>query len=77
MFEPVRKTQEATYFRLIKGKDGKMLYEACSPAYAGPKEETTLEKLAKEGKASLVGRRERYLVFCVLLIPLLLVAVFS
>jgi hypothetical protein len=54
LFEPVRKTQEARYFRIIRGKDGKELYEACSPAYPGPKIETTLEDLAKNGKASQV-----------------------
>jgi hypothetical protein len=57
LFEPVRKTQEARYFRIIRGKDGKELYEACSPAYPGPKIETTLEDLAKNGKASQVRGR--------------------
>ena len=35
LFEPVRKTQEARYFRILRGKDGKELYEACSPACSG------------------------------------------
>ncbi|KAK9806723.1 hypothetical protein WJX72_000607 [[Myrmecia] bisecta] len=53
LMEPVRKTQEATHFRSVKGPDGKEALEPCSPGdrNAFP---ATLAGLAGQGKASLV-----------------------
>mmetsp|Transcript_34224 Transcript_34224/g.87533 ORF Transcript_34224/g.87533 Transcript_34224/m.87533 type:complete len:437 (-) Transcript_34224:186-1496(-) len=52
LFEPVRKTQDATHFKWV-AVDGKQMIEACSPgdpdAFAA-----TLQSLAAEGKADQV-----------------------
>eukprot|EP00240_Pyramimonas_obovata_P001567 CAMPEP_0118922068 /NCGR_PEP_ID=MMETSP1169-20130426/1128_1 /TAXON_ID=36882 /ORGANISM="Pyramimonas obovata, Strain CCMP722" /LENGTH=436 /DNA_ID=CAMNT_0006862887 /DNA_START=116 /DNA_END=1426 /DNA_ORIENTATION=+ len=53
LFEPVRKTQEATHFKVVKGVDGKDTIEPCSPgdpeAFAA-----TLEDLDAKGLATKV-----------------------
>lgn len=48
--------QEATHFKRVRGADGRVLYEPCSPGDVAA-EEYTLTKLAEEGKAELVGCR--------------------
>mmetsp|Transcript_31210 Transcript_31210/g.88469 ORF Transcript_31210/g.88469 Transcript_31210/m.88469 type:complete len:437 (-) Transcript_31210:198-1508(-) len=52
LFEPVRKTQDATHFKSVN-IDGKQLLEACSPGDPDA-EPATLQSLAAEGKAHLV-----------------------
>lgn len=53
LMQPVRKTQEATHFKKVKGDNGQPLYEPCSPGdpHAEP---YTLLQLDQEGKAGLV-----------------------
>lgn len=48
LFEPIRKTQDATYFRKVTNEKGEEVYEPCSP---GSPEgfPATLESLASEG----------------------------
>eukprot|EP00244_Chara_vulgaris_P002694 TRINITY_DN1480_c0_g1_i1.p1 TRINITY_DN1480_c0_g1~~TRINITY_DN1480_c0_g1_i1.p1 ORF type:complete len:442 (+),score=113.08 TRINITY_DN1480_c0_g1_i1:319-1644(+) len=54
LFEPVRKTQEATHFRLVQDKDGKRKYMACSPGDARKALESTMDDLYKQGKGDLI-----------------------
>ncbi|GBG84634.1 hypothetical protein CBR_g38916 [Chara braunii] len=54
LFEPVRKTQEATHFRMVADKDGKRKYMACSPGDARKAIESTMEDLYKQGKGDLI-----------------------
>ena len=54
LFEPVRKTQEATHFKAVAGPGGATLYEPCSPgdpaAFAA-----TLTSLADAGHSAAVS----------------------
>lgn len=54
LFEPVRKTQEATHFKAVAGDDGKTAYEPCSAgdpaAFAA-----TLTTLAEAGHSAAVA----------------------
>lgn len=53
LMEPIRKTQEATHFRLIRPASGQPMYEPCSPG-APNSIAVTLQQLADQGKASQV-----------------------
>lgn len=53
LFQPVRKTQEATHFKPLKGKDGKEYLLPCSPGDAGAIP-ATLQELADQNLADKV-----------------------
>ncbi len=50
----LRRAQEATHFKKVRGEGGKVMYEPCSPGDSDA-EPYTLQQLADEGKAELVG----------------------
>lgn len=58
LMQPVRKTQDATHFKQVRGEDGAVLLEPCSAGDAGAFP-ATLQTLADQGKAQMVRERER------------------
>eukprot|EP00252_Welwitschia_mirabilis_P002270 TRINITY_DN1218_c0_g1_i1.p1 TRINITY_DN1218_c0_g1~~TRINITY_DN1218_c0_g1_i1.p1 ORF type:complete len:436 (-),score=95.41 TRINITY_DN1218_c0_g1_i1:106-1413(-) len=52
LFEPVRKTQDATYFRKVSTKDREM-WIPCGPRQAGAIQ-TTMQKLAAQGLSEMI-----------------------
>ncbi|KAK2076201.1 Protein SUPPRESSOR OF K(+) TRANSPORT GROWTH DEFT 1 [Prototheca wickerhamii] len=53
LMQPVRKTQDATHFKQVRGEDGAVLLEPCSAGDAGAFP-ATLQTLADQGKAQMV-----------------------
>lgn len=55
LMEPLRRTQEATHFKKVTGRDG-VKYFPCPPSESGA-EETTLYELAERGKKDVNWNR--------------------
>jgi len=53
LMQPVRKTQDATHFKLMKRADGKVVVEPCSPGDQGAFP-ATLQSLSEAGRAAEV-----------------------